>query len=508
MHPDDPTAAAPQRPPVRRPPAPDRDPAAARVRRQAVVVVHGMGEQKPGDTLRGFIDAALPRVGGMADYFSRQDTVTDSYEARRYLSPRRDERPQTEFFEYHWAHLMQGNRLDDLWPTFRRILLLWPWRVPNGLFWVWLGAWAAIGWVAWTASQHLPELVDPAGEETVWDRLGALILGVGVASAVVSYVIARLLPRWLTTSFVDVARYLDTSPRSYQVRRDIRHGFVELLRRLHDAEVTTYRGRVKKYDRIVVVAHSLGAYIAYDGIVYLWGERNHDFPSWSEEPLPEVAELEAAASGLPVSRSVRSGSGPGEELARYLAAKRRLWAGLRAEGHSWRVTDLVTLGTPMYFADRLAARGPRDFAGRVARGELPVDPPIPDPARPAEGAPTVHPRAHVTWRTNRRVPHEAAPFAVVRWTNAWFPARFRFWGDWFGGRLAPLFGRGVLDVEVRGNRRLRPPIFTSLFPGAAHAFYFKFPGDVGAESVTRVLRDALDLPLASFPDEVRGGSAR
>lgn len=28
--------------------------------RQAVVVIHGMGEQRPLDTLNGFIDAALP----------------------------------------------------------------------------------------------------------------------------------------------------------------------------------------------------------------------------------------------------------------------------------------------------------------------------------------------------------------------------------------------------------------------------------------------------------------
>ena len=62
-----------------------------------------------------------------------------------------------------------------------------------------------------------------------------------------------------------------------------------------------------------------------------------------------------------------------------------------------------------------------------------------------------------------RVLHDAAPFAVVRWTNFWFPAVAGFLGDWFGGRLAPLFGNGIVDIPVKGNLPHR------LAPGAAHA---------------------------------------
>ena len=55
--------------------------------------------------------------------------MTGSFESRRFLAPRRppygapEDHAQTDVFEYHWADKMQGNRLDDLWPTFRRILL-------------------------------------------------------------------------------------------------------------------------------------------------------------------------------------------------------------------------------------------------------------------------------------------------------------------------------------------------------------------------------------------------
>lgn len=72
------------------------------IRRQAVVIVHGMGEQRPGDALNGFIHAGLPAdERGVRRFYSRPDTVTDSFEARRYLSPRDGSRPQSEFFEYH-----------------------------------------------------------------------------------------------------------------------------------------------------------------------------------------------------------------------------------------------------------------------------------------------------------------------------------------------------------------------------------------------------------------------
>ena len=65
-----------------------------------------------------------------------------------------------------------------------------------------------------------------------------------------------------TTSFVDVARYLDTAPHSYAARRAIRGGLVDLLHALHDG----------RYSRIVIVAHSLGAYIAYDALTSFWAE--------------------------------------------------------------------------------------------------------------------------------------------------------------------------------------------------------------------------------------------
>jgi hypothetical protein len=54
--------------------------------RTAVVIVHGMGEQLPLETLDKFVRTALRKVGGERRYYSRPARVTDSYEARRHLA--------------------------------------------------------------------------------------------------------------------------------------------------------------------------------------------------------------------------------------------------------------------------------------------------------------------------------------------------------------------------------------------------------------------------------------
>lgn len=80
----------------------------------------------------------------------------------------------------------------------------------------------------------------------------------------------------------------------------------------------------------------------------------------------------------------------------------------------------------------------------------------------------------------------------------WFPARWGFFGDWFGGRLAPLFGNGIRDVPLTGNRRMRRWLRSRLVPGYAHALYLKFPEDLTEQSVTTELRGMLDLDSSAW----------
>lgn len=459
--------------------------------RQAVVIVHGMGEQRPLDTLTEFIGAAIEADRyGRRLFYSRPDQVVDSYESRRFLAPpaysRGGEiRAQTEFFEYHWAHLMQDNRLDDLWPTFRRMLLAPPWYVPAGLRVLWAIFWglliSAIVLLIWVG----PDLQFDLADITLADLIAALVGG-GLTALILTYIVTRWLPSWLTSSFVDVVRYLDTSPRSYAVRRDIREGIVDLLRGLHED------GR---YQRIIIVAHSLGSYIAYDAISYLWGQTaklhkgpvdpDKDDPAEGDQP-DGLAELEAAASALTSTSDVGD----------FQRAQRRLWLGLRKHGNPWLITDLLSFGSPMYMAHRIYTHNRKQFDQRVARRELPTCPPQPE----------LNPRNNVNNQTlwfswnnrGKRVLDHAAPFAVVRWTNMWFPADLRFFGDWFGGPLRPLFGNGILDIELRSNG------WKTQIPAYAHALYYHFQRDEWTGSVTRRLRDAMDLAASDWLEPTLG----
>ncbi len=482
--------------------------------RQAVVVIHGMGEQRPLDTLYNFVDTGLePNKQGKRLYYSRPETVTGSFEERRLLAPVAvltggKKRPQTEFFEYHWSYKMQGNKLSDLWPLLRRTVLQWPTRVPSGLRGAWWLVWAiALGVGLWLGLGHLVGNVGNA--EAKFVRPIAGVLSFGILPSLILFLL-RMLPEKITATFVDVVRYLDTSPRSYAVRRDIREGLVDMLKALHDP--------VHGYDRIVVVAHSLGGYIAYDGISYLWSTM---YSKNARQAAPAVfgglEELEKAASALPDApyRREKISPVPHDQLAAYQEAQHKAWVGLRNQGNEWRITDLVTAGTPMYFADELLATiNGRTFSQRVDAREIVTCPPQSEFVKRNNVNNTAK---WFTWTTqvgstdsepdgSRHLLHEAAPFAVVRWTNVYFPAKLGFFGDWFGGPLQSLFGTGIADVPLTGNTFGSPgtkPWRNRWVPALAHSFYFKFPGDDADGSAACEIRKGLQLESETWMSEVR-----
>jgi hypothetical protein len=86
----------------------------------AVVVIHGMGEQRPMETLRGLVQALWTcdsDITGPHDrtIYSKPDAITGSFELRRITTRNvkleNDYQKRVDFFEFYWAHLMTGNTI-------------------------------------------------------------------------------------------------------------------------------------------------------------------------------------------------------------------------------------------------------------------------------------------------------------------------------------------------------------------------------------------------------------
>jgi pimeloyl-ACP methyl ester carboxylesterase len=305
------------------------------------------------------------------------------------------------------------------------------------------------------------------------DRLVGSLFPNAMFAIVAALAVAGLVA-WLSSSFVDVARYLDTSPRSYEVRRAIRGGMVDLLTALQDS---------RKYERIVVVAHSLGAFIAYDAMCTLWNSSDdrvkHEFAA--------LAALETAANRLPPRDQPVAVEA--EEIGTFRKAQTALWREMRRNELPWLITDFVSVGTPMYMADLLITSNRSQFDTLTGRSEIPQCPPTSD-TRAVEDDTSA--TLSYGWRNRPRLV-TGSPFAVVRWTNLWFPSRLGVFGDWFGGPLRPLFGAGITDTPVTGNT---PGRYT---PAIAHSKYFAYADADGDDDIATCIRRALALDEDAGP---------
>jgi hypothetical protein len=459
--------------------------------RQAVVVIHGMGEQKANDFLRGFIDAAIPApTGDGVRYRSMPDRLSELFELRRLSAPSTRDRPITDFYEYYWAHHMEGGKFEQLLPILRALFLRLPQRVPGSLRFAWALGWAVVLGLAFAVycAWRTGAVTDLEGAAKL-----ALALGVvGFAGAAIRLFVKTLLTTFAVSYFGDVARYVDRSPQNVKVRQEIRSEAVTLLQKLHEGG---------QYDRIVVVGHSLGTFIAYDVLSHLYAEM-HDKHGAAERPRrEELQKLEEAGAELlksqPVAPTGRDDKRKQctELLEEYRTRQRSAWLEQRRNGNPWLVTDFISVGSPLTHASILLATQAGDLDKRRRSRELP-------------GAPPDYEKEHfsypVQYRLNTGEPrtayvlHHGALFGLLRWTNIWYPSRLGLFGDWFGGPLRDIFGPGVADVAINAGH------WTRYLPVVPHTQYFKRADDTSSTlpgSSVRELRRAMDL-AGAWLDEI------
>jgi hypothetical protein len=384
------------------------------LKKQAVVLIHGIGEQRPMNNLRAFVDTVWTTDLDVQHRWSSKNGVlwskphllSENYELRRLTTSKSASGKRTDFFEFYWAHLMQGNEFRHIAAWAKVLLRRSPHTVPKPI----RGLWFLAAIIA---------IIIPLGTAA-----GVIVSGAS-APAWVTWTlggVGALLWLLSTKFFVDragdAARYLDSSPPNIEVRHAIRSAGIEMLEDLH---------RSGKYDRIVIVGHSLGTVIGYDILSHLWGKHRRTPDGPAREGLDALTEASRKAPGSDDFRAAQ------------VAYRQEL----QGQGVDWLVSDFVTLGSPLTYAAFLLASNHEDFERRVADRELPVCPPVPDGDD----------ITYQPWNDAPPTPHHAAVFGPTRWTNVYFRPRWTVYGDVISGPLAPVLGPGIRDVEVSTTRR-------------------------------------------------------
>ncbi|MCF3638599.1 hypothetical protein LXM94_01270 [Rhizobium sp. TRM95111] len=453
--------------------------------KQAVIVIHGMGEQVPMTTLRSFVDAVWTTDRSLINanrkdsntgeartgnpIWSRPDDRNRSYELRRITTETADDGRKTDFYEFYWAHLMEGTTSEHLAAWIGDLLLRRPRRVPADVMPVWIVMWlvaiaVAVAAVAGTYSAF-------SREQAPW--LAGFSAAVGVALAA-GYLITQLVRRkasqFMLGYFGDVARYVKATPPNVARRQEIREKGVELLETiLLGAPMADGRlppSGERRYERVVVVAHSLGTIVAYDILKHTFARMNDAFTAADGQPCR--AELEAY---------LRDTTAADFRIDRFQALQRACLDELKGEGHPWVVTDFVTLGSPLTHAEFLLAFDEADLLAQQQERILPTCPPTlewngttklrhftyprlrSEAEEKAEKAlPADERRAAAN--AGRRNPHHAAHFAYTRWTNLHSKSWMIAWGDMISGPVGSHFAlvkgaerlMGAKDVAVLPQR--------------------------------------------------------
>lgn len=395
--------------------------------RQAIVIIHGIGEQKPMSTLRGFVSSLTASIAPpqsnfktFIKYYNKPDTLSNLFELRRLTVPKKANRPKTDFFEYYWAYNIKEPKVFQVLTWLWEIIFRWPGSMSPRIRGVYYTIWGLLLfivlfllWFRFVSGYTFP----------AWIGLAGPLVWAGISILLVSYV-------------GDAARYTSAKPGNIAERQKIRQEGLMLLKGLHASGL---------YKNIIIVGHSLGSMIGYDLIKNLWNEY-HEIATGAS--TPEVLEnFEKKYAGIKREDF---------DLIQFRKDQKVLLQCIQKDGNPWLISDFVTLGSPLTHSSFLQASNSAELTQRIDERELPICPPVHENLRENK---------RITFKRlksdKRRVLHYGAPFAVTRWTNIYYKR------DLVGGPLQD-FGMGIENHEINlTNSSLRNAI-----PFLSHTHYW------------------------------------
>ena len=193
--------------------------AAASRPKTAVVLIHGIGEQRPMETLWGFVDTIWSKDRDLvetydAPTYAKPDFISQNIDLRRVTTRywKGEDPRRVDFFEYYWAHLMRGNTVRSTVDWILSLFIRSPSTVPSGLRRVWfVGLLFVLLAIALFVAAALPQAL----AQLIFER------NVIVALAVLSTLGGIIAVRWLAPIAGDAARYFSTRPDNVDARHSI-----------------------------------------------------------------------------------------------------------------------------------------------------------------------------------------------------------------------------------------------------------------------------------------------
>lgn len=409
--------------------------------RIAVIVVHGMGNQYPMNTLSGFVDG-IKAPGSIL--YSSPNRVTDEKETRRLSF---DGVPY-DFFEYYWAHFVEEPKFSAVIAWTLKLLF---WKKPSARLvpHIW---WVRVILVALIVGLgFLGKLIYDHWGTSLSHLLQFTVIGVSIFAIlkIIWGAVSGSVVVMINDSLGDVIRYTVPSPNNIATRDKIRTNGIELIKNLHEAKTESGDFR---YSKIVVVAHSLGTVVAYDIISSLFAQYHRRFGiiPHSRLTMDNNGTLLPGAIQKKLDRLrtyyLEKSIGNTFTIDQYQQLQKEIFEEFRTLGNEWRISNFITMGSPLTHADMILTPSKTAFAKKKAQREFPTSPPQYDPIDKHFGFNVAYPAKQDKSKTIRiRSLHHAAHFAATQWTNIYFT------NDWIGGSLARELGPGIKDIEVKAN---------------------------------------------------------
>ena len=404
-------------------------------KKQAVVIIHGIGNQLPMQTARQFVENIKDDTDIL---YSSPDREANFFETRRLnLSSKK-----TDFYEFYWANLVTEPDSSDIREWLRRMLFV---KEPS----------ERAKKIVLQARVVILILLAFLGYFLVTDILKSFKHGfsawnTGTFTAITFLVFRFVLPRInikVAETLGDAIKYLTPSPQNIDSRYKIRQKGINLLKKLHEKKD---RDGKPLYSRIVIVGHSLGIVVGYDIITNLW----HDYIySYAPDKAPVMQPILDKMSTL-ISDYHKKKEPKEFPLKEYNELQQLLYDEIKSFDNPWLISDFITIGCPLTHGAYIMAKDYAEFDRRTNYREIPLSPPKIEVKRVGDAIVKDYKNAisyvdEVKDAKGNCVPmkiiNHSSQFSFIRWNNIYFT------NDYVGGDLNFYFGEGIKNHKFIPN---------------------------------------------------------